>query len=333
MIKFDSLLRAVRSIRPKPCQSQLEFIVRPLPGGEQIGWIGRSNHCGAAFLLAVPKQDHGSPAVSLPLIRVRHGIRVAVDDGTTQCEVAVSLLECLAHDDATVELFVRAVGGTLADGVGPATPASLGDIVERLLDLFRDYSYATDSEILGLWGELLIIARCPNSARLARQWRSHPGSRYDFGSDTERLDVKATTLAQRHHELASAQAVPPDGVTAAFASIMTERVSQGTSVGALWDRVLTLAPDSQAKIDAQCIRTLGRDWQEARQVSFDLAKALATLEVYPVSGVPRLVDLPPGVLRARFTSDFSMAQTWPGGPPTPDGPIAAALACRALCNH
>jgi len=328
MSRFDSLIQIVESIQPKAEHGQFGFAVRPLPGGEGIGWIGRNTHCGIAFLLATSSERHGHPAVSLPLLRVRHGVRVAIDDGETHKEATVSLLECLAQDDATIQLFIRAVGGVLVDGA-PADQESLGEVVERPLDLFRDYSYAGDAQILGLWAELLLIAHCPNPAQLAGQWRSHAGSRYDFGTETERLDVKATTSVQRRHELASSQATPPPGVAAAFVSIMTERVSQGTSVGALWDRVLTLAPDSQARIDAECIRTLGRDWQMARETSFDLAKALSTLEVYPVADVPRLEELPLGVSQVRFTSDFSMGRAWQGNPPTPDGSIAAALACAA----
>lgn len=329
MSSLDTLLQIVRSIRPRPDHDQLGFSVRPLPGVDGVGWIGRNSHSGVAFLLAASSERHGHPAVSLPLIRVRHGVRVSIDVGERREEATVSLLECLAQDDPTIELFVRTVGGILVDG-DPPDQACLGEIVERLLDLFRDYSYAGDAEILGLWAELLLIAYCPNPAQLARQWRSHSGSRYDFGSDTERLDVKATTSVQRHHELSSSQTNPPLGVAAAFVSILTERVSQGTSVGALWHRVLTLAADSQARLDTQCIRTLGRDWQMAREISFDLAKALATIEVYPVGDVPSLGNLPAGVIRARFTSDFGVGRTWKGDPPSSDGPIAAALACKAL---
>lgn len=328
MINSESLLKVMNSIRPRPDHDQLGFVVRPLPGGEGAGWIGRNSHSGVAFLIVTQGERHYHPAVSLPLIRVRHGIRVAIDDGRNNAEVTVSLLECLAHDGPTIELFVRTVGGILTDDA-PADQESVGNIVERLINLFRDYSHAGDAEILGLWAELLLIAHCPNPAQLARLWRSHTGSRYDFGSDTERLDVKATTSVQRHHELASSQVTPPPGVDAAFVSVMTEQVSRGTSVGALWDQVLRLAPESQARIDAQCIRTLGRDWQVARETNFDLAKALSTIEVYAVSDVPRIADLPAGVIRARFTSDFSMGLPWQGAPPTPDGPIAAALTCCA----
>ena len=326
MINFESLLRTLQSISPRLDHDQLGFAVRPLPGGEANGWIGRNTHTGVAFLLQTSADEHGHPAVSLPLIQVRHGVRVSIDDGVAAKEVTVSLLECHAQDMPTVELFVRTVGGILVGGVAP-DHESLGEVIERLLDLFRDYSYASDGEILGLWGELLLITQCPNAAQLTSQWRCHTGSRYDFGTETERLDVKATASAQRHHELTSSQVMPPAGVTAAFVSIMTERVATGTSVGALWDRALTLAPNSQARIDATCIKTLGRDWQLARETSFDLAKALSTLEVYGASDVPRLERLPDGVIRARFTSDFSKGLVWQGEPPTPDGPIAIALAC------
>ncbi|MBX3433299.1 MAG: PD-(D/E)XK motif protein [Pirellulales bacterium] len=252
---------------------------------------------------------------------------MSIDDGTSQREVRVSLLECLAQDDATIKLFVRTIASVLEDEDSPIGPQSVVELVERLLDLFRDYSLAGDAEILGLWAELLLIAHSPNPADLARHWRSHSGSRYDFGSDTERIDVKATTSALRHHELNYNQAVPPAGVAAAFVSIMTEQVSQGTSVGLLWDRVLDLAPTSQARIDRLCIQALGRDWQIARDTSYDLAKALSTLAVYPADAVPHLSFLPPGVIRARFVSDFAMGKTWQGKAPTPGGLIDLALSC------
>lgn len=325
MSTFDSLIQIIEMIEPRAEHDHLGFTVHPLPGGEEVGWIGRNTHCGVAFLLATSTERHDHPAISLPLLRVRHGVRVSIDDGDTHEEI-VSLLECLAKDNATIQLFIRAVGGVLVDGT-PADQESLGEVVERLLDLFREYSYAGDAQILGLWAELLLIAHCPDPPRLAHHWRSHSRSRYDFGSESERLDVKATTSVQRQHELASSQVTPPPGVAAAFVSIMTEQVGQGTSVGTLWDRVLALAPDSQAKIDAECIRTLGRDWQMARDISFDMAKALSTLEVYPVGDVPQIGDLPTGVIRARFTSDFNLGQTWRGDPPTPTGLISAALAC------
>ncbi len=328
MIPFESLLQIFHAIVPRSDHDALGFTVRPMPGGARVGWIGRNMHTGVAFLLPTGGDRRTYPAIALPLIRVRHGVQVSVDDGFTTLEATVSLLECLARDPPTIELFVRAVAGILTDDARTDERA-LSELIDRLLNLFRDYSYAGDAECLGLWAELFVIAHCPFPAELARQWRNDPRSRYDFGSDTERLEVKATTSAKRHHELSFTQAHPPRGVDAAFVSIMTEQVSYGTSIHALWDRVIALAPDSQATVDEQCVRTLGRDWQTARNISFDSAKAAETLQVYPATGVPKLGELPKGVLSARFISDFGTARPWQGSPPTPKGPIAAAMACVA----
>lgn len=327
------ILQSLRTLHPRPNRGDLSFSVCPLVAGASAGWIGQNQQSGIAFLLRTSAQEARHPAIDLPLIRVRHGMRVEIDDGNTRREEVVSLLECLSHDDRTIELFTRAVGGVLPDNPNVVRSSDLGEIVEQLLALFRDFSYASDSEILGLWGELLILTYCSSPAKLATQWRSDISSRYDFGTEVEKLEVKTTTLPRRHHELAFRQAYPASGTIVAFASIMTEKVSHGTSVAALWHQVIARAPASQAKIDRQCIRTLGRDWQDASETSFDLAMALSSLSVYSSSDIPRLQSLPTGVLQARFTSDFERAKKWHGLPPSPDGPIAAALGCVGLRQH
>jgi hypothetical protein len=327
MIPLDQLMQAVESIRPQRDDDELAFSVRPFPGRTEFGWVGRSVRAGVAFLVPESPGGQGHPAVSLPLIRVRHGMRVSVDDGASCREATVSLLECLTHEPPVIELFVRTVGSALLDP--NPDRASVGEVIERLIELFRDYSVGTASEILGLWAELLVIAHCANPAQLTRQWRSHAGSRYDFGNETERFDVKATTSAHRQHELSFSQANPPPNVAAAFVSVVTEQVSEGTSVLDLWNRVIQLAPDSQHRIDRECTKTLGRDWTVAAQICFDRATALSTLAVYAATEVPRFTSLPAGVIRARFTADFGAAPTWQGDPPTPDGPIAQAIACVA----
>jgi len=324
---WSHLLDLLSEARTHSSESDSCFSVRPLPN-ERRGWIGCSPACGAAFLLHVAEEPSRQHAVSLPSLRVRHGVHVLVDDGSSRSEEVVSVLECLPGDSATVELFVRCLGSVVTSSALSAS--ALASAVDRLLDLFRDFAHATESEVLGLWAELALIVHSPDPATMIQQWRHRAASRFDFGNERERLDVKATTSSLRHHELSLDQTMPPAGVTAAFASMMTERVASGTSVRDLWNRALARAPEHHDKIDDVCVRTLGRDWQEAQQQSFDLSRALATLRVYAVSNVPRFEHLPAGVIRARFVSDFAQGTAWQGGPPTPDGPIAAAIACTGL---
>lgn len=328
MTAWPDLLALLAKARSHPSASDTCFSVRPLPR-QRDGWIGCSPACGAAFLLRTAEGAPRQHAVSLPSLRVRHGIRVLIDDGSTRSEEVVSLLECLSNEAPTIELFVRCVG-SIAASDAPLSASALATAVDRLLDLFRDFALASESELLGLWGELVLITHCPDPSRMVEQWRHSSTSRFDFGNDRERIDVKSTTSSLRHHELSFDQAVPPAGLTAAFVSIMTERVSSGTTIRDLWNRALALAPSQQGKIDATCVRSLGRDWQKAQEASFDLSRALTTLRVYPASAVPRFDRLPIGVLRARFVSDFERGTPWHGAPPTPDGPIAASLACATL---
>jgi hypothetical protein len=304
------------------------FSVRALPHSA-TGWIGCSEAVGAAFLFRVSSNARRPASVMLPAIRARHGLQVVVDDGVQQQTTEVSLVECLSTEPAVTSLFVRALAGIcLAPRTTPLAAEDVATSVDSLLELFRDFAYASDAEILGLWAELFVLVSAPNPAQMARYWRLSGSSRYDFGSETERVDVKATTSGLRHHEVSFDQVHPPGGVSAAVVSILTERVADGTSVRELWDAALHSAPDSQHRIDRNCIRTLGRDWQIAQEQAFDLHRAKQSLQVYSVVDVPRFMRMPAGVSRVRFVSDFSQGSPWTGPTPSASGPIALAIGCR-----
>lgn len=327
MTPWSRILALLADARSDQTACEHTYSVRPLPT-QGHGWIGCNSTCGAAFLLRTPRTNVRHQPISLPALRVRHGVRVLVDDGIVRSEQTVSLLECLSEEAATVELFVRCVGMAVVDQESLSAD-TVSALVSTLLELFREFAHASPTAALGLWGELLLIARSLDPPSMVRHWRYSAMSTYDFGSHSECLDVKTTTFSLRHHELSFAQASPPAGLTVAFASIMTERVSSGTSIRALWDRVLQLAPSEQAKIDSACLQTLGRDWAQVQHMTFDLQRALATLRVYASFSVPRLETLPPGVLRARFVADFDRGTPWQGAPPSANGPIALAVSCAA----
>ena len=301
------------------------FSVRPLPVGSH-GWIGRSKQVGAAFLIYVREGDQPHP-VSLRTIRARHRVLVEIDDGESRGEETVTLVECTCEDEETIKVFVRCVGAVLATQGGQLSSADVSLALDHLVELFREPSHATPAEIVGLWAELLVITECANPQTMASLWRLNASSRYDFGTNEERVDIKCTTSRLRHHEVSFDQANPPKGTTAGIVSVMTEATASGTTVRDLWERALQLAPESQHSIDTKCVRTLGRDWTSAQDYAYDLAIARSTVRLYNVQDIPRLTELPVGVLRARFSVDFSTATEWTGEAPSSDGPLALAMSC------
>lgn len=301
------------------------FSVRPLPVGIH-GWIGRSSQVGAAFLLHVSEGEQPHP-VSLRTVRARHRVLVEIDDGKSRGKETVTLVECISGDAETIKIFVRCIGAVLATQDGQLSSADVSMALDHLVELFRELSHATPAEIVGLWAELFIITECADPQSMASRWRLNASSRYDFGTNEERVDIKCTTSGLRHHEVSFDQANPPRGTSAGIVSVMTEATSSGTTVRELWEKALQLAPDSQHSIDTKCVRTLGRDWACAQDYAYDLAIARSTIRLYDVQGIPRLTELPAGVLRARFTVDFSAGIEWTSDAPSTGGPIALAKSC------
>jgi hypothetical protein len=328
MTNGQSLLNLLSDTWARDSGQTGRYAVTSLPDPTQ-GWIGCGGEARAVFLLHTAPQYPLPFGLRLPTVIVSHGVQVLIDDGSQQKRANVTVVECTATERPMIDLFVRCVGSLLIDRTGPLSGDAVVDAIERLLELFRTVNHATDAEILGLWSELVLIAHSRNPTAMLNCWRLEASSRYDFGDSLERLDVKATIRRVRQHELSFDQANPPQGAIGAIASMMTECVSTGVSVGELWDKVLQLVPSMQHKIDKNCVSTLGRDWQVARERSFDLQRALGSLRVYPSYGVPRISTLPPGVLSARFVSDFGRATEWKELPPSPDGPISLAIECSS----
>ena len=307
MEAFFRLLDLLDSISAAETLAADEYRVRRFDDLLCSGWIGRGATASVAFVL--PSDLTGEsrpPAVELPSFRARHRVRVLLNKGDSAGAEykTASVIECLLEDRPSIELFVRVVGSVLDSTESEDSAQAIGQAIDKLLDLFREYSYATESEILGLWGELLVLSVATDTSYMASCWRVSEFSRFDFGNQQERVEVKATTSRQRIHELSFDQVSPSPGVEVAFVSMLTERVASGKSIGALWLDVLRKAPEMQSKIDGTCLSTLGRDWQKAQEICFDESLALSSLRVYSVRDIPRIDRLPDGVLQARFKSDF-----------------------------
>lgn len=328
MAMWTRLLDLLNELPSQGSGSPLTYSVKPLPV-PRLGWIGKNDNARAAFLLLVPQDLPRPHAISLPHLSVRHHIRVTVNFNGTASEAVVSLLECVDADPAITEVFIRCVSSIIEDSE-PSDNGGLNisGLLDKLVELFRDASFASEGEILGLWGELLLITMSINSSELASYWRKKRTSTYDFDCGNERLDVKVTTGPYRQHHLSYNQAKSRDGVIVAFASMLTEQNSSGTSIRDLWQRVVQAAPEMQHHIDHSCVRTLGKDWHIAQDRKYDIQKAINSLAIFNAEMIPRFIDLPQGVLQARFISDFEQGSPWSGPPPSTNGLIALALSCQ-----
>jgi hypothetical protein len=262
------------------------------------------------------------PEVSLSLVNLRatynRSVKLVPADGTKEQvrEDIVSVVECLADDPNLHSLFISSFGNALALRIGDSEAINIGAIVSHLAELFRYAQNPSQGSILGLWAELWIISIADDPLILAKAWHTDTSSRLDFSTQSERVDVKATTLTKRQHSISFEQANPPESVNASIISVMTEEIGDGFTLGKLWSTVqenVSTDPELVEKIDRLCWRTLGEDFAEALQIGFDESRALDTCQVYAVESIPRFTTKPPGVLNVRFEVDLSSSNPMASG--------------------
>ena len=145
--------------------------------------------------------------------------------------------------------------------------SDLVDLVDRLVLLFRLVGKPRDRTIHGLWAELFVILSASNPALMIDAWHSQSMEHFDFSRGSERLEVKSSSMRSREHMFSFEQVYPPSGASVLIASVHVEEQTNGRSLGYLWNRVVDVAPNAEAriKIERVCAQSLGQDrWRGSK---------------------------------------------------------------------
>lgn len=285
------------------------FVVRSVPTSPAAR-IGIDTLSRPAYIISVAVEDSQMPLVPFKLanIDVRHKVPIVLVDEAGKSETGVfSILSCPSQDADLQQLFIRCIGNALPRTSKPLSTLAVNSLVEHLINLFRLASTPPRGELLGLWAELLVITLCSNPKQMIQAWRPTEYTHYDFGSDTERIEVKATTAATRRHHISYEQANPPEGIPSWCISILTDEIGNGLSLRSLWEQCVNYAGSDMnlaEKVERNCLHTLGHDWLQGIARSFDAVAAKANLKIFDVSNIPRITDLPEGISSVRWVADF-----------------------------
>lgn len=314
-MKEHDLFTILASLSPPPQDSEGRqvYTVHHMPGCPAAR-IGLDSQSCPAFIISVVQNEPRPPLVPFALtnLDVRHGVNVVLvaEDGSSHTGL-FSIIRCPSDDAELQELFVRCIGHALLSEAEALRVSEVNSLVEHLMDLFRLASAAPKGELLGLWAEMFVITQSSDPKGLLRAWRPTEYTHCDFGSTSERIEVKATMGAARKHHVSYEQANPTSNVSAWFISIMTEEIGSGVSLRALWNQCVSLAqPDVEliGKVDQNCLQTLGNNWAQNTRTCFDLSLACSSIRVYAAEEVPKITILPEGITGVRWVADFDRAR-------------------------
>jgi hypothetical protein len=262
---------------------------------------------GRPALLVAPV-DGASPAVRLSselkyVSFLPAGVcDVRGSDGTTSTST-LSIIRCKSDIPELQRIFLSIVASWVDTlGEAPSTTA-LSSGFQRIAQLFEALAQPANSSLKGLWGELLLIAASPDPALLARAWHCFPTELHDFQSGQQYVEVKTTSVLPRRHDVSLAQLTPPEGSSVVLISVVVDETDPRVSVWDLADTVKSRIrdPSLRLRVDEVIAATLGQDWMHARQLGFNVQRAIASVRAYPVGRIPRVSpDFPPEVSDVRF---------------------------------
>lgn len=305
---FDSLAQ------PAAGAGSTRFAVVPI--ADDLRHLVGKDQAGFPAVLIDASNNHGTQLLRVELqhLTVHPDLHceVVFPDGHNRSG-NYTLIRC-SGDEELQHLFLRLLGGLLAEMRPTAERAELAQIVVRLVDLFRALAAPPRKSIQGLWAELFLIAQSRNPIALLEAWHADPRELCDFNHGRQRIEVKSASHRVRVHTTTLDQLYPPAGTVGVIVSVVTERTGGGTTVDELVERISDACvsrPELQLKVRSLVSETLGMDWRLGARTRFDWNEAVATCAMYLCEDVPRipLANVPAGITHIRF--DMSLDDVLP----------------------
>lgn len=275
--------------------------------------LGRDASSRPALLVQTASIGRSLPVIKLKSFEAYFGVQCSLQDqtsGTTSARLAV--IVCPAQDEEIIRFFLSVCTSLIGLVGDTPDPNTLWAAANRIASLFQKLSRPPTRSVNGLFGELLTIWRSIDPVSMAGMWRAGSQARFDFTGGSLRADVKTTSGRLRSHVMSFEQCNPPAGTLGVIASIFTERVGSGMSLGTLLsdiEQMLSAHPQLLLKLQEQTAETLGDSFRASLEIQFDLALSRASFRLYRVVDIPSVRgDLPIGVSAVHFTSDLSAVE-------------------------
>lgn len=158
--------------------------------------------------------------------------------------------------------------------------------IVRLADLFRR-AESEFSDIVGLWGELHLIALSRHKEKAVQSWCSNPNAKFDFVSSKFSLEVKSTLRSRRTHRFSLEQLRPASDHPHFIASLLLLEKPAGLTVGSLVDSLSSQISNLELKSAflKQCLKKVGPSLYSS-ETKFGVYPRNASLAIFEASAVP-----------------------------------------------
>lgn len=272
-----------------------------LPGKPGV-WLAVDERSFPSLLFSCQPSDTRSD-IELRFIGVQFARECEIGvDGGGHASGTFSIVRLEENDPDLVRVFLRLLEETFC-GVA-FTPPTNREISEHILELASLFSQLEHSakDLIGLWGELQIIAQTDAPAMAAQCWCLGQNAKYDFVCDGFALEVKTTLKPSRVHRFALDQLRPHGKLAVYVASVQAIQAHGGTTASELMDHILKVIKDVELRRSfvALCLLKGGEDIYKSG-LRLQLLSVEAGVSYFAASNIPvPIVDATSTISNVKF---------------------------------
>ena len=209
-------------------------------------WLAVDSHGFPSFLLSIQPTDMRRD-IELRFVSVQFSreCNIALTDGR-EVSGTFTIIRLEENDPDLVRVFLRLLEEAFCGEDTPRTNRAVAEQILNLAELFRRVENSS-KDLVGLFGELTIIANSGSNEEAARCWSLHKNSKYDFVSGEFALEVKATLKASREHRFSMDQLRPPSGFEVYIASVQLTKAQGGHTISELVEGILKRLSDPELR--------------------------------------------------------------------------------------
>lgn len=210
-------------------------------------------------------------------------------DPVTEFSGYFTTLRCLPEAAPLHPFFVEMAVATANTQPDLLSEGQVDDLVEGLINVFRQGKVPGQSTVVGLWGELAVLTVAGDIDAWVGAWHDTTTEAFDFCFNGKRIEVKSTEKPLREHEFSASQ-VSEAQADDFIASVQLKRSAAGHTVIELAHEIASkLTEGSRAKFWSLVYATLGEDAISMDETRFDLGMAQQSIVFIPTGCVPCVV--------------------------------------------
>lgn len=274
--------------------------------------IGKTDKGLPIFFIKNRESVRKPTPLDMAWLQVSYDVKCSVKSNAIACDSKYSTILLTSEDEILQTYFVGVMEVMLNELPDLPSFEELQSCIMNLIQIFSVKNNDPQKEIQGLWAEIALIYFSTSPEKLISAWHSNPKSKVDFSCGSELIEVKSAQGETRKHKFSLDQLNPPSEIKQIVASMIVRESGQGedgVSVEDLRLRIQQKIDDNalSGKLYSVILATLGKDYDKASTMYFNLIEAQKTLKFFDVNEIPRIEKkfVPAGVGGVTFESDLS----------------------------